>query len=80
MKLKKLIKLLNPNEAIAIHVLNKEGNWEKNKFYGKVKDIPYWLVNYRIINNEKDMGYAINFIMSEWEPATIEILCYEPII
>lgn len=80
MKLKKLIKLLNPNEAIAIHVLNKEGNWEKNKFYGKVKDIPYSLSNYHIINSIEDMGYAINFIMSDWEPATIEILCYEPII
>lgn len=80
MKLKKLIKLLNPNEIIAIHVLNKAGDWEKNKFYGEVKNIPYWLVNYRIINDEKNMRCAINFIMSEWEPAAIEILCYEPII
>ena len=80
MKLKKLIKLVNPNEIIAIHVLNKAGDWEKNKFYGEVKNIPYCLLNYRIINDEKDMGYGINFIMSEWEPATIEILCDEPFV
>ena len=80
MKLKKLIKLLNPNEIITIHILNKAGDWEKNKFYGEVKNIPYYLLNYRIINDEKGMGYAINFIMSEWKPAAIEILCDEPII
>ena len=80
MKLKKLIKLLNPNEIIAIHVLNKAGDWEKNKFYGKVKNVPYSLLNYHIINDKEDMGYAINFIISDWEFAAIEILCDEPII
>ena len=45
MKLKKLIKLLNPNETITIHVLNGMGDWEKNKFYGKVKVSK---TNYRI--------------------------------
>ena len=44
MKLKKLIKFLNSNETIAIHVLNKAGHWERNKFYGEVKNISYWLV------------------------------------
>ena len=80
MKLKKLIKLLNPNETIVIHILNKAGDWEKNKFCGKVKNVPYSLLNYYIINSIEDMGYAINFIMSEWGSAAIEILCYEPII
>ena len=80
MKLKKLIKLLDPNEKVIIHVLNKMGDWEKNKFYGKVKNIPYSLLNYHIMNSKEDMGYGINFIMSEWEPVTIEILCDEPVV
>lgn len=80
MKLKKLIKLLNPNEAIVIHVLNKAGDWEKNKFCGKIKNVPYSLLNYHIINDKEDMGYAINFVISEGESSAIEILCDEPFV
>lgn len=80
MKLKKLIKLLNPNETITIHVLNEMGDWEKNKFYGKVKNVPYSLLNYHIINDKEDMGYAINFVISERGQAAIEILCDEPFV
>ena len=79
MKLKKLIKLLDPNEKVIIHVLNKTGDWEKNKFYGKVKHIPHSLSNCYIMNDKEDMRYAINF-RATYDSQYIEILCDEPIV
>lgn len=60
MELRKVIKFLNPNDYVVMHMIDKDGEWVNEVFKGFVIDIPWSFINLPLYNDEKEDIYGIS--------------------